>query len=126
MRKREIDELRSKLLKLQLEIIKNVKETNNNISVLNTFSSSEEAELGSVVSIARIDESALLKGNKDLFYIKIALEKIAQDVYGKCEMCNKPIDIKRLRAKPHARYCISCREVYEARNKHNKGIHHGF
>lgn len=126
MRKREINELKMKLLKLQLEIIKNVKETNNNISVLNTFSSSEEAELGSVVSIARIDESALLKGNKDLFYIKIALEKIAQDIYGKCEMCNKQIDIKRLRVKPHARYCISCREAYEVRNKQNKGFHYGF
>ncbi len=38
---------------------------------------------------------------------------MANNKYGKCEMCNKQIDIKRLKVKPHARFCISCREVYE-------------
>lgn len=122
MRKREIDELRAKLLKLKLEIINNIKDTSSNIDVLNTFSVSEEAELGSVMSLARVDESALMKGNKDLFYINKALEKMEQSTYGKCEMCNKQIDIRRLRVKPHARYCIPCREAYEAQNKHHKGF----
>ncbi|RDU64089.1 TraR/DksA C4-type zinc finger protein [Helicobacter sp. MIT 14-3879] len=123
MRKREINELEKKLNLLKYEIIKSIRITSDNIDILNTLSSSEEAELGSVMSIAMIDENALVKGNKELLEINKALEKIKLNKYGKCEMCNKQIDIKRLRVKPYARYCIFCREVYEAQNK---GFSNGF
>mgnify|MGYP003463150137 CR=1 FL=1 len=45
-----------------------------------------------------------------------AIKKIENNQYGKCEMCNKNIDIRRLRAKPYARFCIACRELYEKQN----------
>ena len=32
------------------------------------------------------------------------------------EINNKNIDIRRLRAKPYARFCIACRELYEKQN----------
>lgn len=40
--------------------------------------------------------------------INIALEKIVQDNYGKCENCKKGIDEKRLKIYPAARLCIKC------------------
>ena len=49
----------------------------------------------------------------DLKEIELALKKIEQNCYGICEMCDDKIGIKRLRVKPHARFCVECREEYE-------------
>ena len=38
-----------------------------------------------------------------------ALEKIKENEYGKCEKCNKNIDIERLKVCPEARFCIKCK-----------------
>lgn len=45
--------------------------------------------------------------------IDYALIKIKNKTYGICEMCDEQIDIDRLKIKPHARYCIDCREHVE-------------
>lgn len=45
--------------------------------------------------------------------IDYALTKIKNKTYGICEMCNDEIDIERLKFKPHAKYCIDCREHVE-------------
>ena len=37
-----------------------------------------------------------------------ALEKIANETYGKCEKCRKEISEDRLKAMPEARLCIEC------------------
>ena len=49
----------------------------------------------------------------ELEEIENALSKIKNSVYGICDMCEEDIDINRLLAKPHAIYCIDCREVSE-------------
>ena len=33
--------------------------------------------------------------------------------YGTCDMCDESIAIGRLRAKPFAKFCTPCREIYE-------------
>jgi len=40
--------------------------------------------------------------------ISLALEKIEQEKYGKCEKCNKKIDENRLKVSPEARFCLEC------------------
>ncbi len=40
--------------------------------------------------------------------IKIALTKITNGSYGKCEKCGKAIELKRLLAMPTAAYCLAC------------------
>ena len=37
-----------------------------------------------------------------------ALDKIEEKNYGVCKNCGKNITLKRLRAKPSARYCLKC------------------
>ncbi len=48
--------------------------------------------------------------------INLALEKIEQGAYGKCENCSRPISAKRLKALPFARLCIECRQQEERRS----------
>lgn len=76
------------------------------------------------ISLDEADEAAMSMKNtldglifehhhKELEYIERALEKIENGEYGICEMCDEPISIQRLKAKPHARFCIICREIVE-------------
>lgn len=50
-----------------------------------------------------------------LYHLDMALEKIDNGTYGKCESCGKEIDKKRLEAVPHARFCYECK-IEEKKN----------
>lgn len=50
---------------------------------------------------------------EELNEINIALKKIENKTYGICEMCDDKIEVQRLKAKPHARFCVECRPIYE-------------
>ncbi len=120
MRKREIEELRAKLDLLKCNILNSIQDSNDTISTLNSMSTSEEADISSFKSLAYIDENILKNNNRDLEDINRAIQKIEKKQYGKCEMCDEQIDIRRLRTKPYARFCITCREIYEKENLKSK------
>ena len=42
-----------------------------------------------------------------------ALKRIEDRSYGKCDDCGKKIPVARLKAKPHAKYCIECKKLQE-------------
>lgn len=61
-------------------------------------------------------------GMIDLYHNEIrdihnSLQKIKDGIFGICEMCDDEIDVERLKVKPHAKYCINCRELYEKSQK---------
>lgn len=120
MRKIDIDILKQKLESLQQNIVQKMQETSENIHSLNSLNQSEAAELGSVISLAKIDENIFSANNSELAEIQKALTKIKQNKYGKCEMCGEEINIERLYVKPFARFCIQCREIFETQDKLNK------
>jgi DnaK suppressor protein len=49
--------------------------------------------------------------------IEEALAKIEEGTYGQCEMCEEPIEVKRLEAQPMAEMCIRCKEQEEIQRK---------
>jgi DnaK suppressor protein len=49
--------------------------------------------------------------------IRRSLEDIDDEVYGICEECGQDIAIKRLKARPVARHCITCKTRQEAVEK---------
>ncbi|MAX65916.1 MAG: TraR/DksA C4-type zinc finger protein [Bacteriovoracaceae bacterium] len=54
--------------------------------------------------------------NRDLFYLKKldkALGKMEDNEYGICEDCDSDIKFERLRARPTAQLCISCKDEAE-------------
>jgi len=59
-------------------------------------------------------ESAIVQQQEqELREINVTLGKISTGDYGICEMCEDPIGFQRLKVKPHAIYCIDCREIVE-------------
>ncbi len=60
-----------------------------------------------------------LKQRELVFLRKIdqALERIQQGTFGFCESCEEPIEESRLKARPTASMCISCKEQEERMEK---------
>ena len=77
----------------------------------------ENADIISTQSQLRFDDSMLERNQKEMKEISASLAKFDDGIYGICEMCEDEIGIKRLQAKPHARFCINCREIYEKSEK---------
>jgi RNA polymerase-binding transcription factor DksA len=45
---------------------------------------------------------------RELTEIDAALRRLEAGMYGRCEACNGPLGLQRIRAIPEARYCLSC------------------
>jgi len=66
-----------------------------------------ESERGTMLRI-RDRESKLIRK------IQRSLENLENGSYGICEMCEKEIAIKRLKARPVTTHCIECKKKMEA------------
>ena len=60
------------------------------------------------VSLAEIDRDL-----EELRAIDAAMLRIADGTYGTCTVCERPIEVRRLEAAPHAPRCIDCQTLYE-------------
>lgn len=49
----------------------------------------------------------------DLHIVDEALARVSAGVYGVCTSCGGRIALRRLRAQPAARMCLSCQETFE-------------
>lgn len=49
----------------------------------------------------------------ELERIERAISRIEQGIYGRCEVCEKAINLTRLKALPWATRCINCQSRYE-------------
>ena len=83
----------------------------------------DTVESGDVVDVASdaIDRTLLDSlGSQDaqrLVLITNALDRIAQDKYGLCVKCGKPIPEARLDALPYTGLCVACKEGEERRDR---------
>lgn len=111
--------LTQRLEKLQY-ILSNI---NNSISTMQSGSAKCDGDLSALFQQENLDSGMISLYQQEVKDIKHALQKIKNKTFGICEGCDESIDIERLKAKPHARYCIECREEYEkALQIKNKGV----
>ena len=72
---------------------------------------------GSSLEIERhVSLDALSRRSVMISEVIEALERIAAGDYGLCLECQAPIPVRRLRALPWARLCLSCQEEHETRS----------
>jgi len=108
------EELRSILEAKRSEIIQEIRRARQD-SVKTDRES--YAEVGDLASASVEKERAFEYGEigvQLLREIDSALEKLKEGTFGICEMCTKPIGIRRLKVMPSARLCIKCKSVEEA------------
>jgi DnaK suppressor protein len=110
---KELEEFKSMLLEKRQKILANVKKAKNEIGLMRNQSPTDEGDHAVLTNESAIDNTLIEKQLKELEEIELALDKISKGEYGICEMCEEPIGADRLRVKPFARFCITCREINE-------------
>lgn len=119
---RELELLKLKeVLETRLQYLDNATRfQSENMVEMNSLKLKESGDIISMNTQLRLDEAMLSRYHNEAKDIMISLKKFANKTYGICEMCDDEIDIERLKLKPHATYCIVCREIYEKNLKDKK------
>ncbi|MBE0491746.1 MAG: RNA polymerase-binding protein DksA [Sulfurospirillum sp.] len=113
MRDSDIKFFKNILLERKVQIKKNINDANKEIEYLKDDDVGDEADHASVSTDRMIEQAISSQQRKELSEIDYSLSKIDFGGYGVCEMCEEDISFQRLKVKPHARYCIVCREIIE-------------
>lgn len=99
------------------QIISNINGVNNELDQLSKLELNDEGDYASANNSSMVDGAIARQQQTELREIDAALAKIASGKYGICSMCEDEIGFQRLKVKPHASYCIDCRDVVEKSNK---------
>jgi len=109
----ELNYFKEKLLSRKIQIVKNIDGVNNELNQLSGLELNDEGDYASVTNNSMVESAIVQQQAKELAEIELALGKIAHGGYGVCDMCEDDIGFQRLKVKPHASYCIDCREIIE-------------
>ncbi|PAF42383.1 hypothetical protein BJI48_06965 [Helicobacter sp. 11S02596-1] len=102
------------------EITSNIHLTNTNLMELTATNLKDQSDIVSANLQGELESLMAQKHGLELKDIIHSLQKIKNKTYGICEMCDDEIDIQRLKIKPHAKYCIKCRELHEKSKNRNR------
>jgi DnaK suppressor protein len=114
---KQIEELREILELRKIQIQSNIDDSTNNIAQLKELDCKDDVDFAESSSDSFTSEIIAVQQCKELKEIQNALKSITAGTYGTCEMCDEMIALGRLKAKPFAKYCTTCREIYEEENK---------
>jgi DnaK suppressor protein len=113
----ELEKFQHKLLDRRVQIDKNLRGTSLELDGIRDLELNDEGDYASASAETIVDSAILVQQRKELNEIELALDKIKQETFGICEMCEEPIGMARLEVKNFARYCIICREINEKESK---------
>ena len=105
------------LLMRKAELEKILNNITNEIDEISRCDIKDDGDFAAASMDSGRDYQIYLKQKQELKEIEEALKKIEEGRYGICEMCDEPISEERLKIKPHAKYCIICREIIEKEGK---------
>jgi len=125
MRTRELQRYEKLLLKRRAEIFSEIERLSDPVRQQTEKDASGDspygvhmAEQGTAQSEREKVFMLSSKAKRYLHHIDEALRRIKDRSYGKCMDCGKQINPERLKALPHARLCIECKEKEEVIKKH--------
>ena len=113
----ELNDFQNKLLDRRVQIEKNLRGTTLELEEMRELELNDEGDFAAASAETIVDSAILIQQRKELNEIELALDKIKKGTFGICEMCEEPIGLARLRVKNFARFCITCREITEKRQK---------
>ena len=110
---KQIAELKEILLERKELITNSINGSRESIDSLKNSECNDEFDYAEVSSDSFKEGIIANQQVQELSEIDEALVRIAKGTYGVCDMCDESIAIGRLRAKPFAKFCTPCREIYE-------------
>jgi DnaK suppressor protein len=117
LKKKDLKHFRQVLLDKKEEILRNAKRTLSEDMTLDVDDLPDEMDLASSEYLQSFQFR--LRGREKTFLKKIdlAIRKIDDGSFGTCELCDEPISLKRLEARPETTLCIRCKEDQERTEK---------
>ena len=113
MQTSELNYFKDILLSRKEQIESNISSVNSELQGMDTADLNDEGDHASANNSSLVESAIIEQQMQELKEIEVALGKIANGEYGICEMCEDEIGFQRLKVKPHAVYCIDCREIVE-------------
>lgn len=112
-RKRILEAERERVLEMVEEYEREGQETLSDVSGENNYRD-HMADQGSATFARELDMTLEEQARQSLQQIDLALERIAEGVYGQCLRCGQDIPVERLEAMPEAELCVACKEREES------------
>jgi DnaK suppressor protein len=110
---KQIQELKAILLERKELIISNINGSRESIDELKNSECKDDFDYAEISSDSFKEGIIANQQVKELSEIEDAILRVEKGTYGVCDMCDESIAIARLRAKPFAKFCTPCREIYE-------------
>lgn len=120
MKTKEIAQFETILIERKEQILQNLSAVANEIAQTQRDDLKDEGDIASASEEMLKGDAIILQQRKELEEIEQSILKIKKGTYGICEMCEEPIGLPRLKAKPFAKYCIVCREIVEKERNGNR------
>jgi len=116
MNERQVEYFRRKLLEWKEDILRETRETINNLQE-DTSHHPDLTDRASSETERSLELRARDRQRKLINKINAALKRIEDGTYGYCEETGEPIGLKRLEARPIATLSIEAQERHERREK---------
>jgi len=113
MQEKELEFFKEQLLDAKEHILENINLASKELNELQTQENNDDMDFASMRSDSMIEQVISDQQNSELSDIEHALKRIEDGSYNTCEMCSEPIGASRLKAKPYAKLCMTCRPLYE-------------
>lgn len=113
LKRSEVRHFKNILEERKIQILKNINGVSDELDQLGSCELNDEGDHVAMINHSTVDNIILQKQAQELKNINAALRKIESGEYGTCAMCGVDIGFQRLTVKPHAIYCIECREIVE-------------
>ena len=113
MQESELNFFKEILKENKLQILKNINGMHDELNQLGSCELNDEGDHAAIANNAMVENSIIKQQHQELESINLTLGKIELGQYGTCAMCGDDIGFQRLKVKPHAIYCIDCREIVE-------------
>lgn len=110
----QIEEIEALLQTNKTKIEATLRSIDNEHASLSDMDLNDDADFAAASRDYSTDIHIKKQQLEELAQINYILNKILKGEYtGLCEMCDAEITMKRLRVKPHAKYCIDCRNYLD-------------
>ena len=115
---KQIQEIKELLEENKMKIEATLTTLESEHQLLSSMDLNDEADFAAASRDYSTDVHIKNQQLRELTAINQSLDKIQKGKFtGLCEMCDSEITMKRLRVKPHAKYCIDCRSYIDKEKK---------
>jgi RNA polymerase-binding protein DksA len=114
---KDLEEFKSSLLKARAVLSGDLSQLHEEAFGQNGNVDASESKAGDTADgyYQEFNLQLLERDEETLLQVLDALERVENGTYGHCEGCESMITKERLRAVPHARFCIECQRQAERR-----------